>query len=289
MTVHLVLLVGILAVSSASVLIKLCDAPSMVIASYRLTIASLFFLSTSAVRRNNPLADFNRKELTFAVFSGLFLCLHFATWITSLRYTSVANSVVLVSTTPIFVAIGSLLFLKEKISKLLVYGISMTVVGAIILGSSQPRTSENSWLGNVLALSGAIGAAGYFLFGRNLRAQKATVAYVSVVYSTAALIMVLLTILFEFNLTGYTPRNYSLLVAIAIVPQIIGHTSFNWALRYVSATVVAVITLGEPIGASILAFFLLGEKLTALQAIGGMLILIGVALAIRGASNRSQK
>lgn len=282
MTVYAILLLGIAAVSFASILIKLCDAPSMVIASYRLGFASFFFISSAGFKRINPLAFFTVRDLSYAFLSGMFLCLHFATWITSLKYTSVASSVVLVSTAPIFVAIGSLLFLKEKISRLLSIGIGISVVGAIALSAADFDVGQDQILGDLLASAGAIGYAGYILIGRKLRARIDTIAYVSVVYSTTALLLILITAFLDFSFLGYEAKIYLLFFLIAFVPQVIGHTSFNWALKYVSAALVSVMALGEPIGASLLAFLLLGEKITAFQMIGGMLILTGVALAIKG-------
>lgn len=282
MTIYVILLLGIIAVSFASILIKLCDAPSMVIASYRLSFASLFFITSAGVRKVNPFSSFSYRDLNFALLSGLFLCLHFTTWITSLRYTSVASSVVLVSTTPIFVALGSIVFLREKISKLLAIGIGATVLGAIILSFKDYGIGKNPLLGDGLALIGALGGAGYFLIGRQLRARIDTLDYVIVVYSTTALFLIVITKLFDYSFVGYEPKIYLLFFLIAFVPQVIGHTSFNWALKYLSAAMVAVITLGEPIGATILAYFILGEKITALQIFGCILILTGVALAIKG-------
>lgn len=282
MSVYLVLLLGVIAVSFASVLIKLCDAPAMVIASYRLSLASLFFIGGAAVKKVNPVIAFNRRDLVFALLSGIFLCLHFATWITSLKYTSVASSVVLVSTAPVFVAIGSFIFLKEKISKLLFWGVMLTVVGATILSTQEFAAGTDTLFGNGLALAGALGGAGYFLVGRDLRARIDTLAYVTVVYSTSALLLILLTLLFREPLFNYDFRVYLLFFLIAFVPQVIGHTSFNWSLKHVKAATVAVVTLGEPIGATVLALLFLGEKVTAIQLIGGILILIGVAFALRG-------
>ncbi|MFQ5640747.1 MAG: DMT family transporter [bacterium] len=286
MTPALVLLIGIIAVSSSSILIRLCDAPALVIAAYRLTIASFFFLATSKLKKNQLFTGITRRDSVLAMLSGFFLSIHFAAWITSLEYTSVASSVVLVSTTPVFVALGSVFFLKEKLGKILVYGITGTVLGAGILGASGTAGGPefHSWIGNALALLGAVGMAGYLLCGRRLRSEVTTLTYVALVYSAAAVIMVLVTFLFKLNMLAFSSKTYLLLVLIAIFPQIIGHTSFNWALKFVSATVIAVVTLGEPIGASIMAFFIFGETLTAFQTIGGILILMGVALAIRGAS-----
>jgi drug/metabolite transporter (DMT)-like permease len=279
---YVILLIGILAVSFASILIKLCDAPSLVIATYRLSFASLFFVSSVGLKRMNPLAYFTSHDLNLAFLSGIFLSIHFATWITSLKYTSVASSVVLVSTAPIFVALGSIIFLKEKLSKLLSVGIGITMVGAVILSAQDFSQGQDQILGDLLAFSGAIGGAGYFLIGRKLRARIDTLAYVTVVYSTTALLLILITALLDFSFVGYDPKIYLLFFLIAFIPQVIGHTSFNWALKYVSAALVSVVTLGEPIGASLLAYLLLGEKITAFQIIGGILILTGVAFAIKG-------
>ncbi len=278
--VYLVLLIGILAVSGASILIKLCDAPAMVIASYRLTLSSVFFLSVCGFKKVNPFTAFSRRDLLLALISGLFLCLHFATWISSLKFTSVANSVMLVCTAPIFVAIGSFLLLKEKIKGAVIAGIIVASSGMIALSFNESGTAENARLGNSLAVFGAIGGAGYFLIGRKLRSRVDTLAYVSVVYSVTAVLLIVITAALNLRILGYQLMTYLLLLLIALVPQVIGHTSFNWALKYVSATMVALVTLGEPVGASILAFFVLGEKITAFQAIGGSLILTGVGLAI---------
>lgn len=287
--VYLVLLIGILAVSGASILIKLCDAPAMVIASYRLAISSLFFLAIAAAKKTNPVAVFSRYDFRLAFLSGLFLCLHFATWITSLKFTSVANSVILVCTAPIFVAIGSYLILKERINRAVIVGIAISTVGIITLSFNEPGIAENAGRGNALALLGAIGGAGYFVIGRKLRVRIDTLSYVSVVYSVTALLLLTITLLFGFEISGHQPITYLLLFLIALVPQVIGHTSFNWALKYVSATMVALVTLGEPIGASLLAFFILGEKITAFQAIGGSLVLTGVGIAIWSESTQRAK
>lgn len=282
MAFYAVIFIGILSISLASILIKLCSAPAMVIASYRLGVASLFFVSTCLVKRTNPLAAFTRRDLLLAMGSGLFLSLHFAAWITSLKYTSVANSVVLMATMPIFVGLGSLLFLKERWTRHLSFGMVLTIAGAVTMSANKLGAGQSSAIGNALALCGAIAGAGYYLLGRDLRARVNTIEYVTVVYAITAVILILLTTSFRFNFTNYGLKVFVLFFLLALVPQVIGHTSFNWALRHVSAATVSVLTLGEPIGAPILAFFILGEKITAIQLIGGMLILIGVALALRG-------
>jgi len=277
-----VIAAGIIAVSMASVLIKLCAAPAMVIAVYRLALAALFFVAGSALKRRNHFARLSRSDLLWAALSGLFLALHFATWITSLEYTSVATSVVLVATSPVFVGIGGMLFLKERPGKLLLAGIVLTIAGSLVISWADFLGGHSSGVGNLLALSGAVAVAGYPLVGRRLRKHMDTLSYVTVVYSFGAVILLVWALLFRLPLAGYSREVYFLMFLIAFIPQVIGHTSFNWALQHVSAATVAVIALGEPIGAPILALFILGEKITAIQLLGGMFILIGVGFALRG-------
>ncbi len=280
--ISLVLLLGVVAVSFASIFIKLCDAPALVIASYRLTFASLFFLAGSGLRRRNPFAAFGARSLRWAFVSGLFLSFHFATWITSLKYTSVTSSVVLLAISPIFVAVGSAVFLKEKVSGLVILGSLVTLGGVVVLGLQEHGYGPNALLGDGLAMCGALGAAGYFLTGRHVRARIDTLSYVTVVYSTTAVLLILFSALWGNDFFHYDTRTYVLFLLIAFVPQVIGHTSFNWALEHLSAATVNVVSLGEPVGASILAFAILDERITLLQGLGGILILGGVLMALRG-------
>jgi drug/metabolite transporter (DMT)-like permease len=276
----LVLGIGLIAISFASIFIKLCNAPSLVIAAYRLAIASVFYIGFTRIRSGSILAVYSRPQLKIVLFSGIFLTVHFATWITSLKFTSVASSVVLVQSAPIFVAIGSIIFLREKPSKLILLGVSIALIGSIIISAHDFSLNKNSLVGNLLAIAGAIGAAGYLLAGRKLRSSIDTFRYVTMVYSVTAILLLLIALISGNSLVGYTPKTYLLLFAIAMIPQVIGHTSLNWALKYFSATAVAVIILGEPIGASILALVILGETLSVVKIIGGLIILIGVLIAI---------
>ena len=276
----LILGFGLLAVSIASVFIKLCYAPALVIAAYRLTIASVFYIGFTGFKQGPFWGNLTKAQLKISLISGLFLTLHFATWITSLKYTSVASSVVLVQSSPIFVAVGSIIFLKEKPSFLLVIGIIVALVGTIIISVSDFALDQNSLTGNILAVGGAIGAAGYLLAGRKLRAEIDTFRYVTVVYTITAVLLILMAIINGDQLFNYSGKIYVLLFAIAIFPQIIGHTSINWSLEHFSATTVSIFILGEPIGASILALIILGEKLAIIKVIGGIIIICGVLLAL---------
>lgn len=275
-----VLGIGLIAISFASIFIKLCDAPSLVIAAYRLTIAAVFYLVFTRIRSGSILSAYSKSQLKIALVSGVFLTIHFATWITSLKFTSVASSVVLVQSAPIFVALGSFIFLREKPSKLMLLGILIALLGSIMISAYDFSLDKNSLVGNLLAAGGAIGAAGYLLAGRKLRAELDTFQYVTAVYSVAAMLLLIIAIISQASFIGYSSKTYLLLVAIALIPQVIGHTTLNWALKYFTATAVAVIILGEPIGASILALVILGENISLIKIFGGLIILSGVIIAI---------
>ena len=251
------------------------------IACYRLVLASLIFQAALALRRCNPFAGFVRRDLGFAVVSGILLCLHFATWIASLKYISVANAVVLVATTPVFVAAGSALLLKERPSKTLTTGGLVSLIGIVTICSQGLEQGEMSMTGNLLALFGSLSFAGYLLVGRNLRSRISTLAYAGVVYTIAAALLLITTLAAGYSLLGYDPATYGLFFLLALGPQAIGHTSLNWALHQVSATSVSIIALSEPVIAPILAVFFLGEALSLIQIIGGVVVIAGVALALR--------
>jgi drug/metabolite transporter (DMT)-like permease len=227
---------------------------------------------------------------------GIFLALHFATWITSLEYTSVASSVVLVSTSPLWVALLSPLVLRERPSRLVIFGMVVALIGGTLVGFSEacsvtsrglicPVASElfqgGASLWNLLALSGAITAAGYLLVGRWLRPTISLMVYIFTVYGVAAVILLILAVFSGKPLAGFPPVTYLYLLILAAGPQLLGHTSFNYGLRYLSASFVSIALLGEPIGSTILALIVLGEIPGPLEVIGGVIILVGIYLASR--------
>jgi drug/metabolite transporter (DMT)-like permease len=207
------------------------------------------------------------------------LALHFATWITSLAHTSVAASVVLVSTNPVFVGLASHLLLRERLSQRLVAALIIATTGSALIGLSDLRAGARPLWGDVLALTGAIAAAGYFLIGRRLRARLSLLTYVFPVYGTAALALTGLLLASNLPPLPRQPRTWLWLLLMAAGPQILGHSSLNWALRYLSATYVTIAILGEPIGSTLLAWWLLREPPTLWAVVGGVLILAGIAIA----------
>lgn len=294
----LVLSIGILAVSTASIFIRYAqqDVPSLVIAAWRLSLATIFLTPFVYRQGKNELFALKRSDLVLALLSGFFLALHFATWITSLEYTSVASSVVLVTTTPLWVALFSPLVIKEPITRTILVGMLMALVGGVIIGLSDtcgivearlvcPQMAEfirgEAFWGDILALSGAVMAAAYVLIGRQLRGKMSLLGYIFLVYGMAAFVLIIIMLLSGQGAFGYPPLAYLWLLLLAIIPQLLGHSSFNWALRYLSAAYVSITLLGEPIGTTILAYFLLDETPTLLKVFGAILILFGILIASR--------
>ncbi len=274
----ILLLLGIIAISTASIFIKLCDAPALIIATYRMVIASLILMPWASYQK--VWKGWGKKDVAWLIFSGTLLSLHFAFWIASLKYTSVASSVVLVTTHPIFVGIGSWLFLKERLGLNLILGIGFSVIGSGLIGYGDMALSKEALMGDGLALLGALAASGYFLVGRKMRKNQDLLAYIFPVYSTAGLVLIILSLFFRKPFFGYSSTTYLFFFLLALIPQLIGHTTFNWALKYLPASMVAITILGEPIGSTILAYFILGEGLTTWKLLGGIPIFIGILIAL---------
>lgn len=276
-----VLPIGLTAISFASIFIKVCEAPPLVIAAYRLGLATLVLLLFTLPRTLREVRRLGRQEILPSILAGLFLCFHFAFWITSLKYTSVASSVIFVTTNPIFVALASTFFLGEALSVTLLLSILVAIVGGLIIGWGDWDKGIPSLYGDLLALLGAVMATGYLLLGRRVRQKMDLTAYITLVYGVAGLFLILLALASGEVFFDYPPRTYLFFFLLALVPQLIGHTTLNWALKFFSATLVAVFILGEPIGATILAYFILGEPISKNLLLGGTLVLLGIYLSAR--------
>ena len=271
--------IGVLAASTAAIFVKLCDAPVLIIATYRMVLASLILLPYALYKKTGR--TWGRNEIGWLIVSGLFLSLHFMFWIGSLKYTSVASSVVLVTTYPIFVGIGSRLFLKERMGLSLIIGIILSVMGSGLISYGDMAISRAALMGDGLALLGAVTASGYFLVGRKMRKSQDLLSYIFPVYSTAGFLLVIFSLLSQKNFFGYSWTTYLFLFLLALIPQLIGHTTINWALKYLPASMVAITYLGEPVGSTILAYFILNEALTPWKIFGGILILAGILTALK--------
>jgi drug/metabolite transporter (DMT)-like permease len=274
---------GVVMVSTAAIAIRVAqeEAPSLSLAAWRLTLATLILAPLALGRHRAELTRLSRGELIRAVAAGLLLALHFATWISSLEFTSVAASVVLVATNTLFVSLLSPLLLKESVPRIMLVGVIVAIIGSGIIGLGDLGGGSAPLLGDLLALAGAICGAGYMMIGRTLRRKLNLVTYIFVVYGVAAVALLAIALLSRQPMGGFSAQTYGAFLYLAVGPQLIGHTSFNWALRYLSAAYVTITLLSEPIGSSLLAWLLLDEPPTPLEVGGGMLILAGIAIASR--------
>ncbi len=295
----LVLIFGVLGISSGSILVRLAqgqDMPSMVIAAWRLSLASAVLLPLALTRRRSELQQMTGKSWRLALLSGFFLALHFASWITSLAYTSVASSTVLVTTSPLWVGLTAPFLLGEQLSRSLKIGIALAMLGSVLIGMAdvvavvdgrlhfsltQFTHQPNPVLGNSLALVGAVAVSAYLLIGRRLRHEMSLLCYTAVVYATAAFFLIIMAIVFGHNLFGYSPVAYVIVLLMAVFPQLIGHSSYNWALGYLTAASVSLAVIAEPIGATLLALLIFQEIPNGMTLAGGSLLLAGIVYANR--------
>jgi drug/metabolite transporter (DMT)-like permease len=281
MKAALVLFMGVVAVSFASIFIRQAEAPPLIIAAYRLSLASLVIGPVALIRSGQELRALSRRDLFYLVVAGVFLAFHFGLWIASLAYTTVASSVILVSMSPLFVGLFSHLLGMDRVTKGMLGGILLSVVGSVAIGYGDFALGGGVLWGDILALGGAVMVTGYLLAGRRLRRGLSLLPYISLTYSVAAAVTVVCCFLTGQRFTGYSSTTYLMFILLALVPQVIGHSAFNWALGYLSAPFVSVTILGEPVGATILAYLILNEVPTFLNIVGGAMILSGIYLASR--------
>ena len=274
--------VAICAISTGAILVRASSAPSSVAAFYRVLFTTLPLVPVAFVRYRDQFAEIGRRDLLFAVLSGLALALHFFSWFESLSWTSVAASVTLVQSQPVFVAVGAWALLSERITRRMTAGILVAVVGMIAMSMGDflggVLVGPNPLLGNGLAVFGAVMAAGYVLAGRSLRQRMALIPYVVIVYSVCTVGLFVAVLGQGGAFTGYPAREWLLFVGLAVGPGLLGHTVINWALAHLESSVVSVSLLGEPVGATVLAALLLAETPTFYTVVGGVVVLCGIVL-----------
>ena len=278
----LVLVLSVIGVSTGSIFARLADAPALVTAAYRVGLAALILVPLAVWKARAELRNLSLHEIQLGILAGFFLALHFASWISSLDYTAIANSVVLVNTIPLWVGLLTPMISKDRLTRATVISIIVSVIGGVTIGLGDFATGGQALLGDLLAVIGAICAAIYLLLGRNLRRRLSLLAYVAICYGSAALFLWLAVIALQLPVSGYDAQTVAAFWAMALVSQIIGHSSYNWALKWFSTGFIAVALLGEPIGATIMAYIIFDEGLTWAKVFGGLLILSAIYIAATG-------
>ena len=303
---YIILIAGVFVAATSSILVRFAQsegAPSMVIAAWRLLFAVMLLGPLAWRNSRYEIRRLPRTDLFWGLGAGVLLALHLATWVASLEYTSVASSAALVTTNPLWVALVVRFIFGERLPRNTILGliagfsgslmIAFSDGGILVLGSSglefNPQNllvpvdnADTALFGDTLAIIGAITVAGYLLVGRSLRRRLSNTAYVGLVYAAAMVVVVAVTMISGYSMFGYSWTTFLWMFLLAMGPQLMGHTAFNWALAHLSATFVALTVLGEPIGSAILAYFILGETFAPLQLLGFILLMVGIALGVLG-------
>ncbi|MFH1313329.1 MAG: DMT family transporter [Candidatus Eisenbacteria bacterium] len=269
---------AIVVVSFAAILIRLCNVPTAVIAAFRLAFSSLILLPLFAGKRRGLVVT--KKQVGLCALSGVFLSLHFLLWIESLQITTVASSVVLVTTSPIFAAIFAWVVLREGISRRTLVATVLCFLGSLSIGRGDIHLGPGMLKGDLFALGGAAAFGACFVIGRSLRRSLGYIEYAFMTYTASAVLLLAWMMLRGHGFTGFEPVNYLWFALLALGPQVFGHTSLNWALKYIPAPKVAISILGEPVGSALLAWLFFAEVPGYALFIGGALILYGVYLAM---------
>ncbi|AGB15663.1 DMT(drug/metabolite transporter) superfamily permease [Halovivax ruber XH-70] len=278
------LAVAVFAASTSAILVRWSGAPSTVAAFYRVLFTTLLVAPIAVWFHREEFALLSRRDLGFATLAGVALAIHFGTWFESLNHTSVAASVTLVQLQPVFVAIGAGLVLGERITRRTVGAIGVAIAGAAVMSfgdAGRAPLADSSAFGNALALVGAMTLAGYVLAGRSIRQRVSLFPYVTVVYAACAITLFAVVGVQGHDYVAYSPTEWLLFLAMALVPGILGHTLINWTLEHVESVVVSVAWLGEPLGATLLALGLLGEVPDAITLVGGVIVLGGIFATTR--------
>ena len=278
---YTVLLIGVAAVSWSAILIREATAPFLIIACYRLALASVPVGAMALIQQRRSPEPFVGRTFLLMLLSGALLAAHFAFWISSIQHTSIVTSVVLVATQPLYVAIASPLLLREKVEPYVWVALLIAASGAVTMVAEDLGDGFGTLAGDFYATLAGAFAAAYLMIGRSVRPTTSWTRYIGVVYTVSALCLFAALLVAGDDFTGYSTKTYVMIGLLALGPQLIGHSSINFSLAYLSAVVVAMAILLEPIGTTALAAVILDEHPTIAEMAGGVLVLIGVYLAIR--------
>ncbi|WP_373895137.1 DMT family transporter [Virgibacillus sp. CBA3643] len=286
---YIAVVIGVITVSSSAVLVKLADsAPSAIIANYRLLFAVIMMLPVVLLKYRHEFRLISRQDWILSILAGVFLAVHFILWFESLNYTSVASSVVLVTLQPIFAFLGTYVFFKERFSSGAIISMIIALFGSFLISWGDFQLSGMALFGDILALFGAIAITVYFLFGQRVRKNLSLMTYTFVVYGASSVTLIIYNMAQSNPFFGYPADHWWIFLALAIFPTFFGHTLFNWALKWLSTSTISMGIVFEPVGASILAYFILGEVVTWAQLLGGSIVIFGLCLFILSTSRKTK-
>lgn len=286
---YFALIVGVIAVSASAIFVKFSDAPSGVIAFYRLLFSVLFMLPVFLMKYVKELALISGRDWLYATLAGVFLAFHFILWFESLNYTSVASSTVLVTLQPLFAFVGTFLFFKERFSLKAILCAVAAIVGSVIISWGDFRVSGEALFGDILALLACALVTAYLMFGQSVRKRISLVTYTFVVYSISSIVLLLYVLIVGESLYPYPKNEWWNFILLALIPTLLGHSLFNWAIKWISTSIISMAILFEPVGATILAYYLLSEKVLVTQILGGSIVIVGISLFLIDERSGKQK
>lgn len=273
----LIILLGVLGVSCSAILVRLSQAPSMVLVFYRMLFASVILLPWSIMAYRSEWKTLSRKTLLLSLLSGVFLGFHFTCYFSALRYTSIASAVVLVDTEVFFVALAAPLLLDKRVSRRGWIGILLTFLGSILIAAADANSGNRAGIGSALALLGAFCMAVYTLIGAKVRRTCSTTVYTTLVYTAGTVTVGLLLLLSGTPVIGYAPRDYAAALGLSLFCTLLGHSVFSWGLKYESPAYVSTVKLLEPVFATLLGLALFREIPTLPVILGGVIVIAGIA------------
>lgn len=275
---YFALFVGVVAVSASAIFVKLADAPAAVTAFYRMFFSVLIMAPLFFIKYRTELSKISKKDWIYSSTAGVFLAFHFIIWFESLNYTSVASSVVLVTLQPLFAFLGTFLFFKEKVSIFSILSGIIAILGSVLISWGDFRISGSALFGDFLAIVACMMVTAYLLIGQDIRKRLSLITYTFVVYSFSTITIFLYVVLLKYPLGSYSQSTWMYFLLLAIIPNLLGHSLFNWSLKWISTSTISMSILFEPIGAIILAYYILNEIPLWTQITGGIIVLIGISL-----------
>lgn len=277
---YLFLFLGVFALSTSAIFVRLADAPSSITAFYRLFFATLLLVPFLFFNKENwkALLSLSRKQLGFGLFSGLLLAIHYVLWFESLNYTSVASSTVIVTLQPLFSFAGGHFLFKERYSKGAIASCFVSLIGCFIIGWGDFGVSIQALFGDLLAFIAAGVITAYFFVGQHIRKNLSVIPYSLLGYSSSAMFLGLYAITQNVSFVDYPASTWKAFIGLALFATIFGQMVFNWLLKWLSTSAISMSILGETVGTCILAYFILDEVLSLQQGIGITITLIGLAL-----------
>lgn len=277
---YIPIIIGVISVSLSAIFVKLATADAGVIAFYRMLFSVLMMLPIFLWKYVGELKELSKKDWIYSSLAGIFLAFHFILWFESLNYTSVASSTVLVTMQPLFAFIGTYLFFGEKISRKTMLAGGIAIAGSVLISWGDFQISGSALYGDVLALIACALITGYLLFGQDVRQRLSLMTYTMVVYSMSVITLFFYVLIRGESFGPYPAVEWFWFTLLALIPNLLGHNLFNWAVKWVSTNVISIAILFEPVGAAILAMFIFNEYLVASQIIGGLIVLVGITLFV---------